>query len=102
MPPRAVPEAVEFIEFAASHEEAETLGTMLRPLGFRPTARHRTKDVTRWQQGPINLVINCEPEGLAHSFDIVHGASVCAIGLAVAVAIVTVAVAAATTKVARS
>ena len=84
MPPRAVPQAVEFIEFAASHEEAETLGTMLRPLGFRPTARHRTKDVTRWQQGPINLVINCEPEGLAHSFDIVHGASVCAIGLAVA------------------
>lgn len=84
LPPRAVPQAVEFIEFAASHEEADALGALLRPLGFRPTARHRTKDVTRWTQGPINLVINCEPEGLAHSFDIVHGASVCAIGLAVA------------------
>jgi 4-hydroxyphenylpyruvate dioxygenase len=57
---------------------------MLRPLGFRPTARHRNKDVTRWTQGALNLVLNCEPEGLAHSFDVVHGASVCAIGLTVA------------------
>jgi 4-hydroxyphenylpyruvate dioxygenase len=84
MPARAVPLGVEFIEFAASHEEAAALGAMLRPLGFAPTARHRSKEVTRWTQGAINLVINCEPEGLAHSFDIVHGASVCAIGLAIA------------------
>jgi 4-hydroxyphenylpyruvate dioxygenase len=81
--PRVTPAGVEFIEFAASHEEADALGAMLRPLGFRPTARHRSKDVVRWTQGPINLVVNCEPEGLAHSFDIVHGASVCAIGLTV-------------------
>ncbi|MEO0031735.1 MAG: hypothetical protein RIS94_1493 [Pseudomonadota bacterium] len=84
LPPRVETSGVEFIEFAASHEEAETLGAMLRPLGFRPTARHRAKDVTRWTQGPVNIVVNCEPEGLAHSFDVVHGASVCAIGLAVA------------------
>jgi 4-hydroxyphenylpyruvate dioxygenase len=82
--PAAVPvKGVEFIEFAASNEEAEALGSMLGALGFAPTARHRSKAVTRWQQGDINLVINCEPEGLAHSFDIVHGASVCAIGLRV-------------------
>lgn len=83
LPPRIRPSGVEFIEFAASHEEAESLGAMLRPLGFRPTARHRSKDVTRWQQGAVNIVINCEPEGLAHSFDVVHGASVCAIGMTV-------------------
>jgi 4-hydroxyphenylpyruvate dioxygenase len=83
MPPRVSTQGVEFIEFAASHEEAEALGAMLRPLGFRPTARHRHKDVTRWTAGPINIVVNCEPEGLAHSFDSVHGASVCAIGIRV-------------------
>ncbi|MFM5950866.1 MAG: bifunctional sugar phosphate isomerase/epimerase/4-hydroxyphenylpyruvate dioxygenase family protein [Novosphingobium sp.] len=83
LPPKVRPSGVEFIEFAASHAEAEALGAMLRPLGFRPTARHRNKDVTRWTQGPVSLVINCEPEGLAHSFDVVHGASVCAIGLSV-------------------
>ena len=83
LPPRVGTAGVEFIEFAASHDEADALGAMLRPLGFRPVARHRTKDVTRWSQGEINIVLNCEPEGLAHSFDVVHCASVCAIGLAV-------------------
>ncbi len=43
--------------------------------------RHRNNDVTRWRQGEINLVVNSEPEGLAQSFDRVHGGSVCAIGL---------------------
>lgn len=84
LPTRTEPLGVEFIEFAASHAEAEDLAAMLRPLGFVPTARHRSKDVTRWQQGQANIVINCEQEGLAHSFDMVHGASVCAIGIAVA------------------
>nr|AXL06003.1 3-keto-5-aminohexanoate cleavage protein [uncultured bacterium] len=84
MPPRVSVSGVEFIEFAASDSEAEGLGHMLTALGFVPTATHRRKAVTRWQQGDINIVMNCEPEGLAHSFDAVHGASVCAIGLRVA------------------
>jgi 4-hydroxyphenylpyruvate dioxygenase len=84
MPSRVDVKGVEFIEFAASDEEADALGAMLAALGFSATAKHRSKAVTRWQQGDINIVINCEPEGLAHSYDIVHGASVCAIGLRVA------------------
>lgn len=84
MAPRVQSSGFEFIEFAASHEEAEEFGQYFTALGFAPTARHRTKDVVRWQQGDINLVVNSEPEGLAHSFDIVHGGSVCAIGIAVA------------------
>ncbi|MGC1269841.1 MAG: TIM barrel protein [Croceibacterium sp.] len=83
MPPRAATSGVEFVEFAASYEEAEEFGRFFEALGFVPTARHRSKNVVRWQQGSINLVVNSEPEGLAHSFDIVHGGSVCAIGLAV-------------------
>ena len=83
MPPRAATSGFAFIEFAASHEEAEEFGRFFTALGFAPTARHRSKQVVRWQQGDINLVVNSEPEGLAHSFDVVHGGSVCAIGLAV-------------------
>jgi 4-hydroxyphenylpyruvate dioxygenase len=52
-------------------------------LGCALVAQHRSKAVTRWAQGGINLVINGEPEGFASSFDQVHGASVCAIGLRV-------------------
>lgn len=83
MPAPVHPRRVEFVELAASHEEAAEFARMFEGLGFAPAARHRSKDVTRWVQGPVNIVVNSEPEGLAHSFDMVHGASVCAIGLAV-------------------
>jgi 4-hydroxyphenylpyruvate dioxygenase len=83
LPDPVEPGCVEFIEFAASHEEAEEFGRFFTALGFGPVGRHRSKNVVRWQQGAINLVVNSEPEGLAHSFDMVHGGSVCAIGLAV-------------------
>ena len=64
-------------------DEADALGGMLGQLGFAPVARHSRKDVTRWTQGSLNLVINSDPDGFASSFDLVHGASVCAIGLRV-------------------
>jgi len=74
---------VAFIEIAAGDDEAAHMAQMLTALGFTPQGKHRTKAVTRWSQGDINLVINREPEGFAHSYEIVHGASVCAIGLSV-------------------
>jgi 4-hydroxyphenylpyruvate dioxygenase len=83
MPPPVEVKGVSFIEFAASHDEAAALGEMLGQLGFAPAARHSRKDATRWTQGALNLVINCDPEGFASSFELVHGASVCAIGLRV-------------------
>jgi 4-hydroxyphenylpyruvate dioxygenase len=83
LPPPIQPAAVEFIEFAADEEEGKALGEMLAALGFHLAGRHRHKSVQWWKQGAINLVINSEAEGFAHSHDIVHGASVCAIGLSV-------------------
>lgn len=81
--PRVLCQRVEFIEFCANEEEATQLGQMLQTLGFAPTDRHRSKAVTRWRQGDINLIVNCEPEGFAHTYDTVHGASVCAISVRV-------------------
>ena len=83
MPPRVAANGVEFIEFAASGDEADALGAMLAALGFAAVGTHRSKAVTLWRQGAVNIVLNTEPEGFAHSFDIVHGASVCAIGVRV-------------------
>jgi 4-hydroxyphenylpyruvate dioxygenase len=82
--PRIHGQRVEFIEFCASEEEAPQLGHMLQTLGFVESDRHCRKAVTRWRQGDINLVVNCEPDGFAHSYHTLHGASVCAIGLRVA------------------
>ncbi|ACL55169.1 bifunctional sugar phosphate isomerase/epimerase/4-hydroxyphenylpyruvate dioxygenase family protein [Methylobacterium nodulans] len=83
LPPRAACEGVEFIEFAMDDEAAASFERMLGGLGFARTARHRSKSVTRWSQGGINLVVNTEKEGFAHSFQVTHGASVCAVALKV-------------------
>jgi 3-dehydroshikimate dehydratase len=83
MPDRVRVEGVEFVEFAADEHEAETLTGMFRMLGFGPAGRHIAKDVTLWRQGGINLVINTEREGFAHASYLVHGTSVCDIGLRV-------------------
>jgi 4-hydroxyphenylpyruvate dioxygenase len=83
MPPRSKCLGVEFIEFAADDRTADELGSLFAGLGFCNVSRHKTKAVTRWVQGSINLVINREKEGFAHSHYITHGPSVCAIGLKV-------------------
>jgi 4-hydroxyphenylpyruvate dioxygenase len=62
---------------------APKLERVLSTLGFRRAGRHKSKTVTRWNQGAINLVVNTEKEGFAHSFNITHGSAVCALGLKV-------------------
>jgi 4-hydroxyphenylpyruvate dioxygenase len=83
LPPRSQAKGVGFIEFSADDEDAVRLEELLAGLGFRRAGRHRSKAVTRWCQGGINLVVNREKEGFAHSFNIVHGSAVCALGLTV-------------------
>ncbi len=74
---------VEFIEFTVSEKEAGDLARLFAGMGFRKAGQHVSKAVTRWTQGNINLVINAEKDGFAHSYQIAHGTSVCAIGLKV-------------------
>ena len=83
LPPRARAEGVSFIEFSADDHDAPRLEALLAGLGFRRAGQHRSKAVTRWTQGDINLVVNREKEGFAHSFNLVHGSAVCALGLGV-------------------
>jgi 4-hydroxyphenylpyruvate dioxygenase len=90
LPDRISVHGVEFVEFAADESEAETLAGMFRALGFAEAARHRSKDVTLFRQGDINLVINTEKEGFAHSAYLAHGTCAYAIGLKVENAAATV------------
>lgn len=83
IPDRIRTDGIEFVEFAADEAEAAELAGLFRTLGFRKAARHKSKDVTLWRQGGINLVINTEREGFAHSAYLMHGTSVCDIGLRV-------------------
>ena len=83
LPPRAACEAFEFLEFAVEADQAQALAALFAGLGFRRVGAHKSKEVEHWAQGGINLVINTDPDGFAHSHQIVHGPSVCAIGLRV-------------------
>ena len=83
LPPPPVVEGVEFIEFAASDAAASELTALLEGLGFRTPAGTARRTSISTRQGEINLVVNREREGFAHSFSLLHGPSVCAIALRV-------------------
>jgi len=59
-PNRLGVEGIEFIEYTTSHPQA--LGQVLENMGFRPVARHRSREVTLYRQGGMNLVVNANPE----------------------------------------
>jgi 4-hydroxyphenylpyruvate dioxygenase len=83
LPPKAVCSGIEFVEFAMDERSAAAFERTLTGLGFRKAGQHRSKAVTRWRQGDINIVVNADKEGFAHSFHITHGTSVCALALRV-------------------
>ncbi|WP_378946166.1 bifunctional sugar phosphate isomerase/epimerase/4-hydroxyphenylpyruvate dioxygenase family protein [Mesorhizobium sp. ANAO-SY3R2] len=83
MPDRIAVHGVEFVEFAADRSGADEIDQLLQCLGFSKVGRHVSKDVSLYRQGGINIVVNTQKEGFAHSSFVVHGTSVCAIGLKV-------------------
>ncbi len=83
LPPKALCSGVEFVEFAVDERSAIGLEHTLNGLGFQKAGSHRSKAVTRWRQGEINIVVNADKEGFAHSFNITHGTAVCALALRV-------------------
>lgn len=84
LPQRVASRGVSFVEFAVDQPMAAKLAAAFGRLGFRKTGQHRSKAVERWSQGAVELVINSNPSGFAHSHYVTHGPGVCAIGLDVA------------------
>ncbi len=83
IPPRAQCLGIEFLEFAADDRTAAELAKLFAGLGFHKIGEHKSKAVTRWSQGAINLVLNSDKDGFAHSHQLAHGPSVCAMCLKV-------------------
>ena len=63
----------EFCEFTSPDPAA--MAAQFEQLGFVAAHRHPTKDVIRYKQGRINLLLNREPTGQAAEFRALHGAS---------------------------
>jgi 4-hydroxyphenylpyruvate dioxygenase len=81
--PPAAPElaGVAFLEFAVDEAAEWLLANVLEGLGFHRAGKHRSKNVTLFRQGAINLILNAEPASVARDYFAGHGASVCAVGL---------------------
>jgi 4-hydroxyphenylpyruvate dioxygenase len=72
----------EFVEYTGPDPKA--LAALFERMGFVAAARHRSKNVTLYQQGDVNFILNAEPESFAQAFARLHGPSVCAIAFRVA------------------
>ncbi|MFN4155631.1 MAG: bifunctional sugar phosphate isomerase/epimerase/4-hydroxyphenylpyruvate dioxygenase family protein [Paracoccaceae bacterium] len=82
-PPAAPVSGVEFIEFASSDTDAPALESLLGSAGFVRAATHVSKPVTLWRQGGVNILVNTDSAGFAHSSFVAHGTTVSEIGLMV-------------------
>ena len=58
-------DGIEFIEFSTAKPQA--FGQVLEMMGFRPVARHRSREVLLYRQGDMNIIINTHAGGLPRS-----------------------------------
>ncbi|MBD9389105.1 sugar phosphate isomerase/epimerase and 4-hydroxyphenylpyruvate domain-containing protein [Agrobacterium sp. AGB01] len=81
MPARAPVSGIGFVEFSTDEEDGENLAGILKTLGFRKTASHRSKKVAIFEQGNIRLLLNTDDKGFSNASFAVHGTSAYAIAL---------------------
>jgi 4-hydroxyphenylpyruvate dioxygenase len=72
---------VAFLEFAVDEAAAAALAAWFERLGFSRAGKHRSKDVTLYRQGEVNVILNADPALPARDFFAARGPSVCALGL---------------------
>ncbi len=85
----AIPEAanplgldgIEFIEYTTAKPQA--LGQVLEMMGFRPVARHRSREVLLYRQGGINVIVNAHAPNLPEAGEPADKPVIAAIGLRV-------------------
>ncbi len=70
-----------FLEFSAPNEE--TLHKQFQDMGFMLASRHTTLNISQYQQGNIQFIVNAENNCQAADHARVHGAGACAMGFRV-------------------
>ena len=63
----------EFVEFTSP--DPERMKALIEQMGFTAYSKHKTKDVVRYKQGRINLLVNQEQAGQVAEFRVAHGPS---------------------------
>ena len=84
IPPTPKPGRVEFVEFACSPSELNSMERFISErLGFKKIGQHKSKTVYLYRHGKTHFILNAEPESYASAFHLQHGVSVCAIAVSV-------------------
>ena len=52
-------DGIEYVEYSTSQPQA--LAQVIERMGFKPVARHRSREVILYRQGDMNIVINAHP-----------------------------------------
>lgn len=76
LPPKVKISDIAFLEFATGSDQKDEFETLFRQLGFRHSGDHKSKSVSRWQQGRLNFLLNTEPAGYAAEAVADHGTTV--------------------------
>jgi 4-hydroxyphenylpyruvate dioxygenase len=58
-------DGIEFIEYSTAKPQA--LGQVLEMMGYRPIARHRSREVLLYRQGEMNVIVNAHAGGQARA-----------------------------------
>lgn len=72
----------DFLEFTS--EDNSKLVKQFESMGFKAVAKHKSHDLTIYQQNDIRFIINNTKNSMASKFAAAHGASTCAMGFKVA------------------
>jgi len=56
-------EGIEYVEYATAKPQA--LGQVLEQMGFKPIARHRSREVLLYRQGGMNVIVNAHASAVA-------------------------------------
>lgn len=72
---------IEFIEYSTSKPQA--LGQVLEMMGFRPIARHRSREVLLYRQGEMNVIVNAHVSSLPRTVQPAEAPVIAAIALRV-------------------
>ncbi|HEY2622287.1 MAG TPA: 4-hydroxyphenylpyruvate dioxygenase [Dyella sp.] len=71
----------EFVEFAAPADRAHELHTLFKNMGFTAVLKHKSRPITVYRQGGVNVLVNEDPDSFAADFAKAHGP--CAAGFAI-------------------
>lgn len=75
-------DGIPFIEFSAV--DAAPIAEVLMRSGFEEIARHRSRSITYWRQGGIDVLLNDDPSTYGYGFAERHGPCISAISFRVA------------------